>query len=119
MALFGKFVQTKSTNGFVILVASWSSITEGYGFVDQADFLLFVFHKGFFSGCVQVVNGSLGVVTFEILFACPDNFKPGSEKGVFEIFRGEILDGVFEQIEPVNLFAFNDGFTDSELEVLI
>ena len=119
MTLFGKFVQTKSTNCFVILVTSWGSVTEAYGLVDQANFLLFVFHKGFFSGCVQVVNGCLGVVTFEILFAGSDNFKSGSQHGVFQIFRGEILDGVFEQVESVDFFALNDGFTDSELEVLI
>jgi hypothetical protein len=119
MTLFGKFVQTKSANCFVILVTSWSSITEGYSLIDQANFLMFVFHKGFFSGCVQVVNGCLGVVAFEILFAGSDNFKSGSKCGVFEIFGGKILDGVFKQVESVNFFAFDYGFTDSELEVLI
>ena len=88
MALFGKFVQTKSTNCFVILVASWGGITKGYSFVDQADLLLFVLHKCFFSGCIKVVNGSFGVVAFKILLASPDDLEPGSEKGVFEIFVG-------------------------------
>lgn len=34
MTLFGKFMKTESTNSFMVLIASWGSITEGNGFVD-------------------------------------------------------------------------------------
>lgn len=94
-------MQAKSTDGFMILAGPGGSVTEGNGLVDKMDFFGLVFEKSFFPGCIQVVDGGFGVIGFKILFTGSNNLESGPESRVFEVFRGEILDSVFEQVKPV------------------
>ena len=102
----------------MILAGPGGRITEDNGLVDKMDFFGLVFEKSFFPGCVQIVYGCFSVISLEILFTGSNNLESGSESWVFEVFRSEILDSVFEQVKPVEFLWFDDGLTDPELEIL-
>lgn len=102
----------------MIVVAFRGHVAESNRFVNEFNFLFLIFQKCLLPRGIQVVEGSLGKIAFKRLFSGPGNFETDSEREFLQVFDGEFVDDMFEEVDSVEFLAVDDGFTYSQLKIL-